>query len=112
MIKAINDKVVALMMTREKTTSGIIIPTTVQEPQAFCKVLSVGEDVKTIKVDDIIVSHIRGGMDVVIDKEIIKVLKEDEIYGILTHKPTIGTLKDLELKGTPKRSRIVTPPGL
>jgi len=111
MIKAIKDKVVAVMMTREKTRSGIIIPDSVQEPQAFSQVISVGEDVSTIKEDDIIVSHIRSGMDVVIDKEIIKVLKEDEVYGILSDKETINSLQEIELKRPKEKSNIIQGPG-
>ena len=98
MIKAIKDKVVARLLTRKETASGIIIPNSVQEPQAFCEVISVGEDVLSVKTGEIVVAHMRGGMDVLIDKEIIKVLKEDEVYGILTDKPTIKTLKQTELK--------------
>lgn len=99
------------MMTREKTRSGIIIPDSVQEPQAFSQVISVGEDITSIKEGDIIVTHIRGGMDVVIDKEIIKVLKEEEIYGILTDQKTLDSLEELELK-RPEKSVIETPPSI
>lgn len=106
MIDAIKDKVVGIMMKRDKTASGIIIPNVVQEPQAFCKVISVGEDVTAVKVDDMIVCHIRGGMDVVIDKEIVKVLKEEEIYGKLTHKDTLSTLKELVLEKAKEKSII------
>jgi co-chaperonin GroES (HSP10) len=111
MIDAINDKVVGVIMKRGKTSSGIIIPEAVQEPQAFCKVISVGKDIKSgIKVGDIVVSHIRAGMDVVIEKELIKVLKEDEIYGTLTDKKTLDTLEAIQLT-TKKESTIVAPHG-
>jgi co-chaperonin GroES (HSP10) len=111
MIQAINDKVVAVMLKREKTKSGLIIPDAVQEPQAFCRVLSVGEDVKNIKVGQIIVCHLRGGMDAILDQNIIKVLKNDEIYGVLTDEDTIASLTELELKAAAKKesSRIVQP---
>lgn len=97
MINAVKDKVVAILMTRKKTKSGLIIPNSVQEPQAFSKVISVGGDVDNVKVGDIIVSHMRSGMDVLIDRELIKVLKEDEIYGILTDKETIESLNEVVL---------------
>ena len=99
------------MLKREKTKSGLIIPEAVQEPQAFCKVTSVGEDVGNIKEGDIIVCHIRGGMDVVIDKQIIKVLKNDEIYGQLTDQDTIDSLDVIELKDAAQKepSRLVKP---
>lgn len=97
MIDAIKDKIVVKLMTRDKTKSGIIIPDSIQEPQAFCKVLSVGNEVENVKVDDIIVCHMRSGMDVVIDKDIIKVLKEDEVYGQLIDKATLKSLKSLDI---------------
>lgn len=99
------------MLKREKTSSGIIIPDAVQEPQAFCRVISIGEDVKNIEVGQIIVCHLRGGMDAVIDKQIIKVLKNDEIYGELTDEETIKSLTEIELKPSEQKepSRIVSP---
>ena len=97
MINAIKDKVVVQILTREKTKSGLIIPDAVQEPQAFCKVISVGNEVKNIKKNNIVVCHMRAGMDVLIDKDLIKVLKEDEIYGILTDKETLESLKIFDI---------------
>ena len=75
-----------------------MIPDSLQEPQAFCKVISVGKDVKYIEPGDITVSHMRSGMDVLIEKQIVKVLKEDEVYGILTDKKTIDLLENFEVK--------------
>ena len=97
MINAIKDKVVVQLLTREKTKSGLIIPDSVQEPQAFCKVITVGSDVQYITEDDIIVCHMRAGMDVLIDKDLIKVLKEDEIYGVLTDEDTLKPLKTYDI---------------
>jgi len=104
MIDAIKDKVVVQLMTREKTKSGLIIPDAIQEPQAFCKVISVGNEVKNIKAGDIIVCHIRSGMDVVIDKDIIKVVKEDEVYGRLIDKETIKSLKSIDITKKPSNN--------
>lgn len=97
MIQAINDKVISILMTRKQTRNGIIIPNTVQEPQAFSQVISIGDAVSSVKKGDIIITHVRGGMDVVIDEKVIKVLKEDEIYGILTDKETIASLQKMKL---------------
>jgi co-chaperonin GroES (HSP10) len=108
MIKAIKDKVVGVLLVREKTAGGIILPGNGVDPQAYCKVTSVGEEVQTVKEGDIVVCHIRGGMDAVFEKEITKVLKEEEIYGILTHEPTIECLKEIVLQQESKEeSRIV-----
>ena len=97
MIDAIKDKVVVKLLTREKTKSGLIIPDAVTEPQAFCKIISVGDEVKYVKKNDIVVCHMRAGMDVLIDKDLIKVLKEDEIYGVLTDKDTLKSLKTFDI---------------
>ena len=102
---------VGILLKREKTKSGLIIPDAVQEPQAFCRVISVGEDVKNVEVGQIIVCHMRGGMDAVLDQNIVKVLKNDEIYGELTDEETIASLTEIELKSAEKKepSRIVSP---
>ncbi|MFW9871525.1 MAG: hypothetical protein ACFFG0_00275 [Candidatus Thorarchaeota archaeon] len=99
MIQAVQDKIVGIMLMRKKTASGIIIPDSYQEPQAFVKVISVGSDVTSVKVGDIVVSHIRSGMDVVFDRELVKVLKEEEVYGILTDKEMLSTLVEIKLTG-------------
>ena len=85
-IKAINDIVVAeeIIKREETTASGLIVPQTVKvEPQKYGKVLSIGEKVDNIKVGDVIVFHQSGGQAVLLDGVIQRVLKKDEIYGIL-----------------------------
>lgn len=102
MIKAIEDKIVTTLMKRTKSVGGIILPETSQEPQAYGKVLSVGDKAasKGIKEGDIIVSHIRAGMDSVIGNSFIKVLKLDEVYGVLTDEETLEALETIELQST------------
>ena len=54
-IQAINNHVVVeeVIKKEDKTDSGIIIPQTVKmEPQKYGKVLSVGENVKNVKEND------------------------------------------------------------
>jgi co-chaperonin GroES (HSP10) len=85
-IQAINDHVVVeeIIKTEDKTDAGIIIPQTVKmEPQKYGRVLSVGEDVDNIKYDDIVVFHPSGGQAVIINGIILRILKNDEVYGIL-----------------------------
>lgn len=108
MIRAINDKVVGVMLKRTQTSGGIIIPEAVNEPHAYCKVISVGEEVTKVEVGDIIVSHIRGGMDTVINYQIMKVLKEDEVYGILTDEDTLKALEAIKLEEPKEASKIVS----
>ena len=85
-IKAINDIVVAeeIIKREETTAGGLIVPQTVKvEPQKYGKVLSIGEKVDNIKVGDIIVFHQSAGQAVIMEGMIQRVLKKDEIYGIL-----------------------------
>jgi len=100
MIEAINDKVVGVMLKREQTISGIIIPEAHEEPQAYVKVTSVGNKVEAnIKVGDVIVAHQRAGMIVVFDRKIVRVLQENEIYGLLKDEGMLKTLNEIELTG-------------
>lgn len=84
-VQAINDKIVVEVIMQEKvTTGGIIIPVNVdKDPQSYGEVLSVGEEVENIKIGDILVFHRNGGMAIMIDKKIMKVLTNKEVYGIL-----------------------------
>ena len=85
-IQAINNHVVAeeIANIEKVTEGGIIIPDNVKmDPQKYGKVLSVGEKVENVKVDDIIVFHQSGGQTIMVNNVIQKVLKNDEIYGIL-----------------------------
>lgn len=111
MINAVEDKIVVKLLKRTKSVGGIILPETAVEPQAFGKVISIGNKVEgKIAVGQIIVSHIRGGMDAVIGNKFIKILKLEEVYGILTDKETLDVLEDIELQ-SPKTdpSRIIKP---
>ena len=85
-IQGVDDKIIAKVLEQEeKTEGGIIVPeNVVNEPQINCKILSVGENVSDkVKVGDTLVCHRNGGMDIYFKREILKVLKYDEIYGIL-----------------------------
>ena len=100
MIKAIEDKVVVEMLRREVSAGGIILPEGAQDPQTYGKVLSVGPLAadKGIKEGDILVCHVRGGMDSVIGYKLLKILKLDEIYGLLEDEETLGALEEIELQ--------------
>lgn len=98
MIKAVSDKIFVSILKREKTAGGIVLPTTAVDPQSYGKVLSVGEDVKHVSVGNCLVFHNRGGMDIAINNKLYKILKEDEVYGILTDEALITTLGETELE--------------
>ena len=62
MIKALADKVMVQEMKREKSKGGLIIPDSVQEPQAYGTVLSIGEKVESpIQVGDVVDEWKYGG---------------------------------------------------
>jgi chaperonin GroES len=85
-INAINDHVIVeVVMPKENTTEGgLVLPQNVEiEPQKYGKVISVGEDAKTIKVGDVVAFAKFGGQDIILNGKIIKVLKLGEIYGII-----------------------------
>ena len=85
-VQGVDDKVIAKIKEQSNTTEGgIIIPETAEnEPQLYCDVISVGENVGAeINPGDTILVHRNGGMDIIFKREIYKVLKYDEIYGVL-----------------------------
>jgi len=88
-VKALKDKVIVeILRPAEKTEGGIIIPETVEkDPQGYGYVLSVGEEITTIKEGEVILFAKFGGQDIMIDKRIMKVLGYSEIYGILEERP-------------------------
>lgn len=109
MIEAIGDKVIVQVLKRTRSKGGLILPETAQDPQAYGKVLSVGPDAgDSIKEGDILVMHLRGGMDVVMDKFLLKVLKADEIYGHLKNKDILDALDDFVLEPPKEQSTIVS----
>ena len=87
---AVNDKVIVkVLLEDDKTEGGIIVPEIAQgnlKPQGYGEVTSIGELVKEIKVGDTIMFNKHGGMDIILDRNICKVLKYDEIYGITIKK--------------------------
>lgn len=97
MINAVGDKLVVLLMRRTKSSGGIFIPNNIPDPQAYGKVLSVGEAIKemTVKVGDIIVMHLNAGMDMVMEKNLMRTLKYDEVYGVLTDKEFEKNLEEM-----------------
>lgn len=100
-------------MYLRKTTSsaGILIPEIAQDPQGYGRVVSVGLDAanKEIKLDDILIFHTRAGMDMIQGKTVLKVVKYEEVYGILHDEDLASRLEPLEFKGKSEQSNIVAP---
>jgi co-chaperonin GroES (HSP10) len=119
MIEAIGDKVIVKLMRRNQTSGGIILPNNSADPQGYGKILSIGPDVptwdkdqtKNLKIGDIIVFHIRAGMDLLMDKEILRTLKYDEIYGILRNKEFASNLEEIVITGNTEGTPLIQPAG-
>jgi co-chaperonin GroES (HSP10) len=83
---ALKDKIIVeLDVTVEtKTESGLFIPeTSVGQPQRFGRVVSYGDEVTGVKINDILIFHQKAGQDILINKKIYKVLMFGEVYGII-----------------------------
>jgi len=107
MIQAIGDKIIVQFMRATKTKGGLHLPDQVTDPQGYGKVLTVGEEVnENIKVGDFLVFHPRGGMDMLMNKKILKVLKYDEVYGILEDQEIKDSLSPL-IYGGDGESKII-----
>lgn len=99
MIKAVTDKIVVHELKIEKSKGGLIIPESVQQPQAYGKVISIGEQVKApIKEGDILIFHTNGGMAMVVEGKILRCLMENELYGIIQSDEILETLTPCEIK--------------
>jgi chaperonin GroES len=88
-IQALNDHIIVELEieSERKTDSGIVLPgMVVTEPQKYGKVISVGKDIKDIKIGDTVAFAKFGGQDIILNKVVIKVLKKPEIYGIITEE--------------------------
>jgi co-chaperonin GroES (HSP10) len=89
-VQAVYDKIIVSLDVNieNKTESGIFIPETATtgQPQKSGTVKSIGEKVSykdKLNIGDIIIFHPRAGMDILLGKEVMKVLNEGEVYGIV-----------------------------
>jgi co-chaperonin GroES (HSP10) len=109
--------VVVKLLRREKTAGGIVLPGNSADPQGYGEVISVGpmvprykdEPEKNLEPGEKIVFHIRAGMDMVMESEILRCLKYDEIYGILTNEDFIDNLVEMTLAGSTEGTPLVQP---
>lgn len=108
MIQAVADKIVVEFMRVTKTTSGLVLPESA-DPQGYGRVISVGELIENIKDGDYLVFHPRAGMDIVMNKTILKVLKYDELYGILRDNEIKDTLEVMKIGGSTEGQSIIKP---
>jgi co-chaperonin GroES (HSP10) len=96
-------------MRANKTKSGLLLPNNTNDPQGYGRVVSVGEDVKNIKEGDFLVYHPMAGMDMLMEKRILKVVKYEELYGILHDDSVKETLEVMQIGGNSEGTPIVQP---
>ena len=96
-------------MRREQTAGGIIIPGNIADPQAYGKVISVGEFLveAPIKEGDIVVMHINAGMDMVMERNLMRTVKYEEIYGILEDKDFKKNLEEMVISSSTEGDPVI-----
>jgi len=83
-IDAVSDKVICKPVKDNVSEGGIVIPDGAQQdPQDYATVLSVGGDVTSCKPGQTIVFHQQAGQTMLHDRQLLRVVKEEEIYGII-----------------------------
>ena len=93
---AVMDKIfVKELVVKEHVTEGGIVLTDdaaqKQEPQKCGIVVSFGADVPyDLNVGDLLVFHQRAGQAMILDKTIYRIVKADEVYGILRDDDVIS----------------------
>ena len=87
---AVGDNVICKEIAESNLTAGgIVIPDSAQKqlPQKNAKVVSVGEKCEAqFREGDIVVCHTQAGQVMVYGKDVYFVLKEPEIYGIVSRE--------------------------
>ncbi|MFT4738390.1 MAG: chaperonin GroES [Cyclobacteriaceae bacterium] len=88
-IRPLGDRVLVEPIEAEsKTKSGIIIPDTAKEKSQEGKVIAVGEGTKkqkmTVKIGDQVLFGKYSGTEIHLDGKDYMIMKESDIYGILS----------------------------
>ena len=83
-IKTIGKKVIIQEIKEDETLNGkIIMPDSFEATESQAKVMSVGSDVKDVKVGNTVVYLTQAGYSFNYKKVTYKVLNEEQIIGIL-----------------------------
>jgi len=101
-------------MKAARTEGGLILPSKGIDPQGYGQVLSLGEIIEketNIGVGDYLVFHPGAGMDMVMKKQIMKVIKFEEVYGLLKDQEIIDTLEAIQVGNPDESISIIKPAG-
>lgn len=80
MVKAVMDRVFIRLEKQEKTSGGIIIAETADNPRNIGIVESVGDEVRSVKVGDKIIFHVFDELPTY-DPDVV-VVRENSILGV------------------------------
>jgi chaperonin GroES len=81
-ITPLGDRVVAVReQAQEKTASGLYLPDNAKEKPVMARVVAVGKDAKTVKVDNRIVYKEYSTTELKIDGTEYLIVKEEDILG-------------------------------
>lgn len=83
-MKTVKDKIVVKVEIKEKTASGIIISDSVNEKIQKGKVISIGNEVKEIVINDIVVFNKYSGVEIEIDDQKYTILKDSDVFVVLS----------------------------
>jgi len=82
--KPLNERVfVSYSEELDRTASGLYIPDAAKEKPQRGKIEAIGNDVKNVKVGDVILFDKYSGSKVAIDSQDYLILKEEDILGII-----------------------------
>lgn len=83
-IRTIGDRVAVRRREEEEQKGRLVVPEAAKRASQLARVVAVGEDVKGVVVgDDVVILAEHAGDEVVVDGELLLVLHDSEILGVL-----------------------------
>ena len=98
-------------MKKVATKGGLLLPDGAMiDPQVYGRILTTGEDTPdSMKVGMFLIFHPQAGMDMCIDKQILKVLKYDiDVWAILEDEEIKKGLEIIKIGAATNESKIIS----
>lgn len=84
-IMPVKDRIAVIADTQaDKTKSGLYIPEAYKDKSTSGLILEVGEDVSAVKKGQRILFSKHAGVEVEVDDMKVKIITDDDVYGVLT----------------------------
>lgn len=80
-LQAIKDKICVEIIKETQTPGGLYVPVSENDPHRLGKVVSVGEEINTVQVGDILAFAKHGGQATILNGKHYVVLIYSEIFG-------------------------------